>query len=53
VLDVPDGLGEAAARWHLALWDPWWITGGVLILVAAARSGAGSADSGTEAATDG
>jgi hypothetical protein len=37
-LDVPDGLGESAARWHLAVWDPWWILGGVLLLVATART---------------
>jgi hypothetical protein len=31
VLDIPAGLGEASARWHLVLWDPWWLLGGVLL----------------------
>lgn len=26
---IPDGLGETAARWHLVVWDPWWMLGGV------------------------
>jgi hypothetical protein len=35
VIATPAGLGATAARWHLYLWDPWWLLGGVLILVAA------------------
>jgi Protein of unknown function (DUF3995) len=31
VLDIPAGLGETSARWHLVLWDPWWLLGGVLL----------------------
>jgi uncharacterized protein DUF3995 len=27
---VPAGLGITAARWHLLLWDPWWVVGGIL-----------------------
>lgn len=27
---LPAGLGETAARWHLLLWDPWWLLGGLL-----------------------
>ena len=27
---TPEGLGEQAVGWHLALWDPWWLLGGVL-----------------------
>jgi hypothetical protein len=40
---TPEILGERAARWHLLLWDPWWLLGGVLFLVAAwqARKGEG------------
>ena len=30
-------LGEQAARWHLLLWDPVWLLGGVLFLAAARR----------------
>jgi hypothetical protein len=33
-VDVPDGLGPDAVTWHLALWDPWWILGGILFLAA-------------------
>lgn len=35
VIATPAGLGAAAARWHLLLWDPWWLLGGILFLVAA------------------
>lgn len=31
---VPAGLGETAARWHLLLWDPWWLLGGLLFAAA-------------------
>lgn len=31
---VPKGLGEIALRWHLLLWDPWWLIGGALFTVA-------------------
>jgi hypothetical protein len=34
VLAVPPGLGVAALRWHLALWDPIWLLGGLLFLLA-------------------
>ena len=29
---LPSGLGSTAARWHLVLWDPWWILGGILFI---------------------
>ena len=32
---TPAVLGEQAARWHLLLWDPVWLLGGVLFLAAA------------------
>lgn len=35
VIATPSGLGSTAARWHLFLWDPWWLLGGVLVLFAA------------------
>jgi len=35
VIAVPEGLGERALRWHLGLWDPWWLLGGVLFSLAA------------------
>jgi hypothetical protein len=34
---TPRALGSTAVRWHLALWDPFWLLGGVLF-VAAARA---------------
>lgn len=35
VLDVADGIGEAALVWYLALWEPLWVLGGVLFLLIA------------------
>ncbi|MDI6099267.1 DUF3995 domain-containing protein [Actinoplanes sp. NEAU-A12] len=32
---VPDGLGSAALPWHLLLWDPIWIVGGILFTATA------------------
>lgn len=31
VIDTPAGLGATSARWHLILWDPWWLLGGLLL----------------------
>jgi uncharacterized protein DUF3995 len=31
---TPSGLGDSAVTWHLALWDPFWLLGGVLFLAA-------------------
>jgi hypothetical protein len=36
-LAVPPGLGARALPWHLWLWDPYWILGGLLFLVVACR----------------
>jgi hypothetical protein len=33
-IPTPTGLGAVAARWHLCLWDPWWLLGGVLFALA-------------------
>jgi hypothetical protein len=35
VRDTPEVLGSRAARWHLLLWDPVWLLGGILFLAAA------------------
>jgi hypothetical protein len=32
---TPPILGERAARWHLLVWDPFWLLGGILFLMAA------------------
>lgn len=34
-IDTPDLLGSRATRWHLGLWDPVWILGGLLVAGAA------------------
>lgn len=38
LIRVPDGLGETAASWHLFFWDPFWLLGGILFLLAARHS---------------
>lgn len=35
VVPTPASMHSAAAWWHLLLWDPWFLAGGVLFLVAA------------------
>ncbi len=32
---TPDSMHSTAATWHLALWDPWWLLGGILFATAA------------------
>jgi predicted MFS family arabinose efflux permease len=34
-IEMPAGLGDTAARWHLLFWDPFWLLGGVLTALAA------------------
>jgi len=34
-LETPAPMRSAAAWWHLVLWDPWFVLGGVLFLAAA------------------
>jgi Protein of unknown function (DUF3995) len=38
VVDVPEALGEDRVNWYLFLWDPLWLVGGILFLIAAARA---------------
>ena len=33
-ISTPKGLGTYAVPWHLALWDPFWLVGGLLFLAA-------------------
>lgn len=33
-ISTPDALGTTAVKWHLALWDPFWLVGGLLFLAA-------------------
>lgn len=37
VLETPASMRSAAATWHLILWDPWFLLGGLLFLAAAWR----------------
>lgn len=37
VIRIPAGLGWTATVWHIVLWDPWWLLGGVAFAVAARR----------------
>jgi len=39
LLATPESMHSAAARWHLFLWDPWWVLGGALFVLAAWWSG--------------
>lgn len=38
-MTTPAALGERAARWHLFLWDPFWLLGGLLFLATAWLAG--------------
>ena len=35
VLSTPESMRSVAARWHLLVWDPWWLLGGILFCAAA------------------
>lgn len=35
ILETPTSMRSAAATWHLVLWDPWFLLGGVLFLATA------------------
>jgi hypothetical protein len=35
VIDTPGSLGRSALHWHFFFWDPWWLLGGILFVVAA------------------
>ncbi len=35
LLVIPGSVDWTAIRWHVVLWDPWWLLGGVLFVVAA------------------
>jgi hypothetical protein len=35
VMETPASMYSTAAQWHLLLWDPWWVLGGVLFVLAA------------------
>lgn len=39
VLSVPASVGTTAVRWHLLLWEPWWMLGGLLFMAAAWLAG--------------
>lgn len=35
VIPTPESMYSTAATWHLLLWDPWWVLGGILFIWAA------------------
>lgn len=37
LIGVPASLGEDAVRWYLFLWEPFWLLGGLLYLLASRR----------------
>ena len=39
VLSVPASVGTTAVRWHLLLWEPWWMLDGLLFMAAAWLAG--------------
>jgi len=41
VIRILAGLGHTAAVWHVLLWDPWWLMGGILFIIAAWSCGRG------------
>jgi uncharacterized protein DUF3995 len=38
-LSVPASVGATAVRWHLLLWEPWWMLGGLLFMASAWLAG--------------
>jgi len=34
IIPTPDAMYSSAAMWHLLLWDPWWVLGGVSLVLA-------------------
>jgi hypothetical protein len=34
VVGMPESMDSTAIRWHVALWDPFWLVGGLLFLAA-------------------
>jgi Protein of unknown function (DUF3995) len=46
VISIPAGLGSTAALWHVLLWDPWWLLGGILFISAAWIYGRKTSDGG-------
>ena len=35
LIDTPESMHSAAARWHLYFWNPWWLLGGILYVAVA------------------
>lgn len=44
VIHIPAGLGRTAALWHVLLWDPWWLLGGILFILTASTYGRRTGD---------
>lgn len=39
ILPVSKSLGQTGLVWHLTFWNPWWILGGILFILAARSFG--------------
>jgi hypothetical protein len=37
-VETPEAIGRTAVRWHLLLWDPVWMLGGVLVALTGWKS---------------
>lgn len=35
IFQIPDWIGYSAVKWHLFLWSPMWLTGGLFFILAA------------------
>jgi hypothetical protein len=38
VIPIPEAADLATVLWHILLWDPWWLLGGILFVAAARHS---------------
>ncbi len=44
--DIPASFGDDRVRWYLFFWDPFWLLGGLLFLIAAWRFQRGAGNTG-------
>jgi hypothetical protein len=34
IISIPSTIGSKAVHWHLMLWQPFWLVGGILFIIA-------------------